>query len=369
MTISRRYPVAAIAGTGTLGLAGVVFAAQILAGQTRTSFMAMFALAGSLVLVGYALRSRALAGRAGTVAALAIATWPLVLFVVADGVLGAQLVTGPPYREASLLGFWGAIAYLSPFVVWALAPLVTEIERALGRAAHVAAPVAWAVALAMTAVALVRSGRPDPDTYVSRLPVTATLALGDAVELAGQRLVYGGVAPISRAQAGHERTCVLRSGAVDQLVMADRLTCSGLEVVRDDVSDVWVLRTTDPSKTALGALRGARLEHTGLHPRDVHRSLAPPVGWTHAAAGGLVVALVPLVAAARFRRRAKEARAASHGPGAGYRASAREADDPLVANVVDEAEARARGASLAAIVVLGLTAAPLAAALAHGLAL
>ncbi len=368
MSISRRYPVAAIAGTGALAVAGIVFVAQLFAGQTRKSFMAMFAITASLALAGYALRSRAIAGRAGTVAALALVAWPIALFVAADGVLGAFLVNGPPYREGSLLGFWGGLAYLLPFVVWALAPLVAEIERPLGRIAHVVAVAAWLVVLALVVLALVRGRRPDPDTYLARVPVVAAVGRGDEVELAGQRLVYAYVAPISRTQAEQARTCTLRHAAT-AIVVADRLTCTGIEVLRDETSDVWILRTADPSKTAVGALRGSRLEHTGLHPRDVHRSLAPPVGWTHGAAGGLVVALVPIVLAAHFRRKAKRARTNEGAPGAGYRASAREAEDPLVASEIDMLEARARGASLAAIVVIGLTAAPLAAALAHGLGL
>jgi hypothetical protein len=180
-------------------------------------------------------------------------------------------------------------------------------------------------------------------------------------------------------------------------------------VLRDDVADVTVFRTPHArdGMYPLAAVQGSPPVHTGVYKRRIHERLAPPIGWVHGAAGGLVVALLPLVGAPFFRRRAREVegRDAIHRGGGvielddgrtttiasaarlpmiavrvdappsrtGYREApplpTRVLSTGTVAEAREELESRSAGASLAALVIVAWTAAPLAMAVAHGLGL
>lgn len=107
-----------------------------------------------------------------------------------------------------------------------------------------------------------------------------------------------------------------------------------------------------------------------LRPRDIAKRLAAPVGWTHLAGGGALLASIALLLSSAFARRARAVEAPKEHAAGGYRVPApMPAAEAPGARERDFYEARARGARLVALTVAASTVLPLGAALAHGLAL
>jgi hypothetical protein len=229
------------------------------------------------------------------------------------------------------------------------APHVIAIERGLDRVVRLVAPALVVAEIAMFAVAIAHAKRPDPDTFIATLPEPRPLGLGEHTTIGGKELYYV-------QESAHRDACqVLDEQLASYTSSYDG--CDPATVTVDDVTGmVMVHRSSSWSSP------------TALRPRDIAKRLAAPVGWTHLAGGGALLAAVGLLIATAFARRARAIEAPELAAPGGYRVPApMPADEDPEARRRDVYEARARGARLVALTIAASTGLPLAAAMAHGL--
>jgi hypothetical protein len=313
----------------------------------RRSIAAFVAVPISLVLLGFAALARQFEGRI----ALIIATAAFG-FVPAIGIAAWQRIERPivfpaiPEPDGSgLLPLFIAVGLLAGFA--GAAPHVVRVEVTLDRIARFVAPLLLVAEVAMFGVAIAHARRPDPDTFIATLPAPQVITPhGPPVAIGGRTLTY---------------TQVAREGCQvhDQKIAAytDSWGCEEAKATFDAETDL-VMVHKKPTWSSTKALR----------PSDIAPRLAAPVGWTHLAGGGALLAGIALVLAAAFARRARTIEDPKERPPGGYRVPAETPDtDDGPARLRDAYEARARGARVAALTVVAWTSLPLAAALAHGL--
>lgn len=276
----------------------------------------------------------------GFVPAIAQAAWQRIETPI---VLAAR-----PAPTDGFLGFF--IGAGAVFTLAAAAPWVAGIERGLDRLVRVVAPVLVVAEIAMFAVAIAHARKPDPDTFVASLPAPRSLALGERMRIDDKELRYV-------SDNTHREGCHV----IDQagVPYTDSYSCSPttVEVTMDDATGMIMVK----KGSAWSSSRA-------LTPPEIAKRLAAPVGWTHCAGGGALLASVALLIAYIFIRRARAVVDASEPPPGGYRVAApAPIDESASARLRDVYEARARGARFVALTVAASTALPLAAALAHGL--
>lgn len=214
---------------------------------------------------------------------------------------------------------------------------------------RVVAPILVVVEIAMFAVAIAHSQRPDPDTFMATLPEPKPLAVGEQMTIGGKQLIYG-------RENTHRDACRVLG---EQFVPYTGVYgCAPVTVTSDDVTGMVMVRQASSWSSS-----------KALRPPDIAKRLAAPVGWTHLAGGGALLASIALVLASAFARRARTIDSPKPAVPGGYRVSApmpTDEEDPE-ARRRGFYEARARGARFVALTVAASTGLPLAAALAHGL--
>lgn len=171
----------------------------------------------------------------------------------------------------------------------------------------------WGTA-ALTAIALIRCGRPPPDGFWASLPVIDTIGVGRTVELPNGRrlsLTPDNCNPVLFGLGDTVAAHGCRLGGIQsQCVM-----CRPLTIRHDAKSDFYFLfeERRDPEIAFKGTDTETRRE---VRIGDLAGALGPPIGWTVGAALGLVIGTA-LAARARFFERRREALAAEaeqHGP-------------------------------------------------------
>jgi len=333
----------------------LAFALALAAGaglKPRLAMSMVFAIVASLGLTAHALRTKALDGRSGSLAALTLAGWPITFAVGADIALRVSL-RGPDGVHPGVI-----VALLVPFLGPILAPWLVDKDRAIVRVLRVVGPLVFAAGVALVAIGFASAKKPDPDTYLSRLPLVVTMSPGEKARV-GNRSV-------SLMDVGTTRTFTYECALFDADggVVARNLVCAPTAVYRDEANDLWLLRS---SRTTM--LRGPDLVPGEFRVRDIAKTVGPPVGWVHGATAVLVVAAIAFAGSLRLRRHARSLLAPGAKPkGTGYREDAGppRADPALEADLALY-EARADGAVIAAFVIVALAIAPLAVAVASGL--
>ena len=316
--------------------------------DSRKSIAAFFIIPIALVLLGFAAFGRAFQGRFSLVLAtgafafapaIGIGAWERVESPIA-------FAAAPDPTDHALLSFLRFVLTVAWLVgVVAAAPHVIHIERGLDRIVRILAPVLIVAEVAMFAVAIAHSRRPDPDTFVASLPDPRPIEPSERIAIGGKEVRY-------EPDGAHRLSCRVVDEA--NVGYTDNWGCDPASVTFDEGTQMILVRkgSTWSSSKALTA------------PAIAHR-LAAPVGWTHLAGGGALLASIALLLAYAFTRRAT-AESPEIAPG-GYREPASMPNDDDVEARRDELEARARGARAVALTVAASSALPLAAALAHGL--
>jgi hypothetical protein len=422
MRYGDRLVAAALPSGVGLGLAIVLFVMKAALPPSRIAYSAVFGLTLSLVVAIVAARSSRLRGEAGGIAAVALVWWVPPMLLCAGSALYTTISgSGPSAEEPQLAA--AIIVFLLP--VWMLVAPHFDVNI-LGRAASRIAPLVMVAGALLVIAALVRAiSRPDPDAWLTRTSTVATLPVGGTLDVKGTALFH------QRTVGPRPKPLTLRTlhnpGAQDNSPPVIEESCS-VETVASNASKSYLLtsgcRTVelahDP-RTELWLLRseGSEYAHERLIFRDglndrVHvtaaslaKGVSPPVGWTHGAAAGLVVALGTFLVS---RKRAREARdvdgvdashlgkgrvnlasgeivdvpAAVHAPdgiirvaltadAGSYRdapaVGARYLGAGSVADVRDVLEARARSCALASVAIVMVTISPLVVAAACRLVL
>lgn len=393
-----------------VAVVGTLETFKYLSASPRISSSAAFAALLGSVIALYSVWGRAYAGRASLFVAIAVIGWVPVLFAIGDVKLGEAIARGSmeragPYDDgptASALPDAAAWATaLCPLVAALGAPFVAKLVRSSARTRMVAA-ASWAVGALLVVLAFAKGQRhPDPDMYFGSLPSRGEVEHGSIGSIGTTEVLFS-------SGEGRGWNCHLEETKTRRRLTSDSLPCGGkLGIARDDANDLFVLGNHHAGRAerADAALRGSPLEPVAVYARTIPKSIAPPIGWVLGAAAGLFIALVPLVAAIVFRRRARiEGKDAFHRGGGvvdldgGPTITLRDAaylpvgpvcvDAPAagsssyrtapslptrvlavgtIAAVRDELEARSIGASTTAVAILMLSCATLLASAAHRL--
>lgn len=327
---------------------GVVLASIIgFAFDSRKSVAAFFVVPLSLVLVGIAAFGTQLEGRVSLIAATAAFGFVPGLATAAFTRIRTPIVwPAKPEPGDPIVPFLVSIAFLFAFI--GAAPFAPKLARGIDRFARVLAPLLVLVEIAMFVVAMAHARRPDPDTFMATLPEPSPLAVGQRMTIAKKTLHYA-------SKPTHRDACQV----VDETETpyTDAHGCSPAVVTTDEATGMIMVRRYSAWSSS-----------KALRPRQIAKRLAAPVGWTHLAGGGALLASIALVLATAFAHRAGELVAPPEIAPGGYRLPAPAPVDASAHLVLrDRLEARARGARAVALTVAASSALPLAAALAHGL--
>jgi hypothetical protein len=315
--------------------------------DTRKSVAAFFVIPVSLVLLGFAAFGKAFEGRLtlvlatgafGFVPAIASAAWARI---------EAPIVSAAQAEEPDgVLSFFVALGLV--LAIAGAAPHVVDIERGLDRIVRIVAPILVVAEIAMFAVAIAHARRPDPDTFIASLPEPRPLAFNDQIAIGGTRLHYVRDGTLRDACHVIDKTFTAYTashGCSEKTVM----------VTMDDVTGIVMVKKGSPWSSS-----------KALRPPEIARRLAAPVGWTHLAGGGALLAAIALLLASAFTRRARAVEDPKETPPTGYRVPApMPMDEYAHVRLRDVYEARARGARAVALTIAAASALPLAAALAH----
>jgi hypothetical protein len=298
--------------------------------EERLSFASVFGVLSSISLA-WLLTSKKLSPREKSVACLATLGWLPILFVL------LALTRQPLVQLSEYLNEGPGFAELASPVLIAPCLIAGGLLAALFRTPRFDRML-WVAAIGSlvgiagaTAVALCWVTRPDPDTYLSSLPVVQTLAVGDSLTLRdGTKVTYQRtqrtVVP-KRPEPGtqpafqvYDRdttrvTCELSGVELvsqPQVESQPRGTgCGTLRMRYDATSDVWVIEALPAGNTTpppgftghLWAFTGRSKRAQSLWVADVAKSIAPPLGWT---LGGLVGVVFQFVALRRARALARQ---------------------------------------------------------------
>jgi hypothetical protein len=315
------------------------------ASSSRFSVSAAFAAVVPLLLLGFFALTRKRLPRAGAAAAVGTIPWVLVVaWCVVERLTTALVYADSGLRcgtgSAMLLILLGPIGLLVTFI-GSVGMSAVATERAFDRVLRPASKIALALGAIALAFAAAKHGRPDADTYIDSLPVTATLAPGESIVIAGRAHLYASKElPTTRApeQGGDElppspgpiggRECVFE-GVQDARQPATLYgtvnACPPIQVRVDPAGDLAIVLSSElrlesllpasgPEWTPRVAFRTADAQAIDLKLALVSDRIAPPFGWRFGALVGTVTASVLLLLARSIRRRAaaNDARAAHH---------------------------------------------------------
>ena len=243
--------------------------------------------------------------RSARVVAIAMLGWVPLLFVIGHTQLSRAIAPGPTTTDPWLASL--AVELLAFMIGAPLAVVVAPWVSS--RALRPVSRIVWGLGALLVVLAFERlRTRPDPDGYLDTLPVVGTIHPMSEVTFGGLRM---------RMPEGHDYgACWLEEvSAATHRITSETLSCTsgGLSILRDDANDLWIVRqTTSASRSNPGqaAMRGTPpMQLDTIYPRTLRRRPAPPVGWVHGAAGGLVLALLAIVAGLLFRGRGDHERA------------------------------------------------------------
>jgi hypothetical protein len=311
--------------------------------DSRKSLAAFFTIPLSLALLGFAAFGKAFEGRhALVVTAGAFGFVPVVAVGAWQRIEIPIVWPAEPDPTGGIVSFFVTMGLF--LAIAGAAPHVVQIENFLDRVVRILAPAFVVAEVAMFAVAITRARRPDPDTFLATLPEPRPIDAETKLAIGGKTLQY-----VVEREGCH----VLDEANV---AYTDAFGCKPVTVTFDEGSKMVMVRR-DSMWSSSKALR----------PPDVGGRLAAPVGWTHLAGGGALLASLALVLATAFARRARAVEEPSPHAAGGYRVPApMPGDEDPATRQRDFYDARARGARFVALTVAASTGLPLAAALAHG---
>jgi hypothetical protein len=280
---------AAVVGSTVLlmGLAAVLGNGTPLAGRMSVGLWVSLVASGVLVVR----HKRGMTRRAGAVAILAtLLLWLPVLVCGADiAASGGTVGSGSTASDRDVFSpvVHGILVFGVPFLLFVTVSVVRHpaLDRVLSGTALV---VLLAVGVA-TAFAFARVDRPDPDTYVARLPVVQTLRVGESLHLPdGTPVTY----------VRHVESQMSTLEGVDMSRVSAGLSGEPLVVRYDSRSDFFTLASA--SDPPVGFHGRAKKVESHLTARDAGTKIAPPVAWT---LGGLIGLLAGGVHFLQARRR------------------------------------------------------------------
>jgi hypothetical protein len=298
------------------GLAALVSSA---AARPRMSTSALFAALVALVLIGFVAITRRRHPRAGALAACHAVAWAPFVALGTWAALDTPIVHGARFAcGTGLMAFLLFAVPVGAIVLFAMGigAGVGFVHRSTNRALRTVAVGATAVALIAFAFAAPRLGRPDPDTFLESLSIVGEIGVDADVKLGATSLAYRRVMvtdpPSAVPDEGPGQPLPPRAEC--QLTGLERMEtfypvddrCPALRLLRDSGHDLAVIDSPAAGRTGAGsiAFRPSNGEELELSPKSVADRIAPPIGWTIAAALGGMFGAALVLAASRARRRA-----------------------------------------------------------------
>lgn len=301
-------------------VAALALGIRALFASPRFSTATLFMVLATSFLATFVLLMRRRLPRAGVLAACHVLTWvPLVALgaaqLVRDGIV-------PEVMGCTLGSNGGLFTNSLPFGGLAFLALGTAVgillsRRTAARILRVAALVSVAVA-SIVSIAAVRLAfvRPDPDTYVSSLPVVAELHAGESVKVGQHVIGYDRKLVIEPIPAprfdgdpppGEHAECRVSGLYISTSAYPGYSSCPVLKVFADPVADVGLIEGVYPLAAqpylAFRPSDGSPISVTAL---TIPGGLAPPLGWTIGGGIAALVGLGCLLGARGLRRRATE---------------------------------------------------------------